>query len=259
MLEGISGTGINGLAPSLNELHITGGRPIQPRLSFDIYQAGQRTHGVLMTGGSFVDIPLADPVISTLITDDNYTYPESTFPVDEWYPVHMASINRALTIDGPKERLVIVPGQFLQTDLVARAGLSQTLGTQRLYESLDLEIYKSPFESDDFIAPRIWQVEALRSGNNLEFVIEVNDNSEVLERVLILYRTVNSNTWTALDLDYDAQTTFAKTSIADPDQGIYYFAQAVDPSGNVALALDKGKPFSEIEDRQNVYLPFLLK
>jgi hypothetical protein len=41
---------------------------------------------------------------------------------------------------------------------------------------------------------------------------------------------------------------------------IYYFVQAVDSSGNVALALDHGKPFEQIT-RQNiqVYLPIVIK
>ncbi len=41
---------------------------------------------------------------------------------------------------------------------------------------------------------------------------------------------------------------------------IEYFAQAVDPSGNVALALDHGNPFDEVKaavEMPTIYLPLV--
>jgi len=38
---------------------------------------------------------------------------------------------------------------------------------------------------------------------------------------------------------------------------IEYIAQAVDPSGNVSLALSHGLPFTEVKPAPRVYLPLI--
>ncbi len=77
------------------------------------------------------------------------------FP-SEWapsWPVYQT------TCDGQsRDQLVVVPAQFRAT-----SSAKPTVGTQRLYSDLQFEIYHAPLTATDFIAPSVWQVEAISS------------------------------------------------------------------------------------------------
>ncbi|MFQ5436535.1 MAG: hypothetical protein ACE5FD_16855 [Anaerolineae bacterium] len=77
---------------------------------------------------------------------------------------------------------------------------------------------------------------------------------------MILYRETASQTWQKVELTYDGLTGWATGTVATPSADIAYLAQAVDPTGNVALALDHGNPFSQVEVLDfTVYLPVVLR
>jgi hypothetical protein len=62
-----------------------------------------------------------------------------------------------------------------------------------------------------------------------------------------------------VELDYNSGTGWASGSVPLPGDAIEYFAQAVDPTGNVALALDHGNPFQGVTAVSEVYLPLTLR
>jgi hypothetical protein len=143
----------------------------------------------------------------------------------------------------------VTPGQL--QELGGRA-------TERLYSQLQLEIYHAPTTTTDFIAPNIWQVRAMQADDGLDFDVLVTDDSFAVARVVILYRNPSSNVWQAVDLIYDPVTQHATASVPGLTGPIEYFAQAVDSSGNVALALDHGQPFTKIVPKPiQVYLPLV--
>ncbi|MEZ4594481.1 MAG: hypothetical protein R3D55_25550, partial [Chloroflexota bacterium] len=242
-------------------VHVQGGRPVQPRTSASVSQAGRVAHGVLMTGGTFNEIPNFNPVISQLITEEVAfaAQPEPLFLLDYWYPVALGSINRYLSIDGASvDRLVIVPGQFEATGTGAGG---QTIGTQRNYTDLQFEVYHTPFDNEDFIAPSIWNVEANRTASQTVFRVDVSDNSTVLHRVVVLYRELPSNTWQLAEMTYNAETgTAVGTVFIDMDTEIEFFAQAVDGSGNVSVALSHGSAyFASRAEPAEIFIPVILK
>jgi hypothetical protein len=89
----------------------------------------------------------------------------------------------------------------------------------------------------------------------------VDDDSGEILRTVVLYRRMGDNFWTLAELTYDPDTGWAEGTVPAVDGPIEYFAQAVDPTGNVALALDHGNPFRELTDGQplRIYLPVALR
>jgi hypothetical protein len=107
-----------------------------------------------------------------------------------------------------------------------------------------------------------WDVRAISTTRYLQFRLRVDDDRGDVWRTLVLYRTLTSTTWLSAELAYDPDTGWAEGRVP-PATGLFeYFAQAVDPSGNVTLALDHGNPFrrwtSQVIPNQ-VYLPLLAR
>jgi hypothetical protein len=62
------------------------------------------------------------------------------------------------------------------------------------------------------------------------------------------------------ELDYNAASGWAEGKVEPLEGPIEYIAQAVDRMGNVALALDHGNPFTEVEAGVlSIYLPLIYK
>ncbi|MBK8433197.1 MAG: hypothetical protein IPL28_18735 [Chloroflexi bacterium] len=216
-----------------DDILFTGGRPVQPRQTVLLNDTEEVAHGVIMVGGSFTDLPHFDPVITEIITEQLYLTVENNFPITQWYPVSTQSVNRFLAVDAEfNQRLVVVPGQFL-----ADADTSPTLGTQRLYDTLELEVYSAPHANSDFVPPTLGEVtaELVGTGNSqIRYVVEATDTSGI-QRVIVLYRTEGGNEWLKLELPYNSGTSQATLTVEAPySQIVEYFIQVVDGAGNVA-------------------------
>ena len=163
----------------------------------------------------------------------------------------VGSLNRFLSIDGAQhEQLVVVPGQY-------RAGTATTptVGTERLYRDLQFDVYYAPFDATDFAAPAVWQAStSMTTDNRVAFDAFVTDDSGSVARVVVLYRLLTSQQWSKVELSYDPLTQHATGFVAGLGGRFEYFVQAVDPTGNVALALDHSLPFQG-QAVYKVYLP----
>ena len=236
-------------------MHAVAGRPVLPLTSLNVHVPGAVAHGVLMVGGTFDDVSDFDPLVSRVVTDQlsEAGDAELPFPAQEWYPAQMGVVNRFLSIDGEsQERLVVVPGQFRAT-----TPTTPTIGVQRLYSALSFEVYHAPFTATDHVAPTIWDVRALQSDTGMIFRVRVEDDSWSVARVVVLYREGSSNTWSKIELSYNAGTGWAEGAVSGLGSEIEYFSQAVDPTGNVALAMDHGRAYSAVSREQRVYLPLV--
>jgi hypothetical protein len=60
-------------------------------------------------------------------------------------------------------------------------------------------------------------------------------------------------------LSHNAASGWAEGKVPPLEGPIEYFAQAVDRTGNVALALDHGNPFTEVEAGGAIYLPLIYR
>ena len=112
------------------------------------------------------------------------------------------------------------------------------------------------------LLPRIAQLFEL-SGQKLQvtFQVQVTDDSTELHRVVMLYRELPSTTWKLAELSYDPVTQVAMGVVSVPlDTEIEYFAQAVDGSGNVSVAMSYGLPyFAAKSSPALIYLPVAIK
>jgi hypothetical protein len=220
----------------------TGGRPILPLHTTEIASPDNGlVHGVLILGGTFSDWPDFNPVVTSVISEENTLIEENSYPSPNWYPSSVASNNHLVTVQGELlQRLVVVPAQFLATNVEEDA---ETVGVLRRYNSLELEVYSTPFEEADFVAPQIFRTSATLTGNILEFEVEVADETSGVERVVILYRGQGQRSWSRAELGAADIDDVARGSVIAPFGGVEYFVQAVDASGNVALATESGAPF----------------
>ena len=237
-----------------NDVHVAGGRPIQPRLSVDISVADQIAHGVLMLGGTFTDLPNFNPAISRVVTEELYLTDEPLYPTDEWYPVAVATINRFLNAQKGQssERLVVIPGQFRATSFI-----SPTLGIERQYTHLEFEVYHAPFDESDFVAPAIYDVQTYTSTGQVQFEVLVNDDVGPVMRVVVLYRKATSNIWQSAELIFDPDEEKATGIVSGLSGMVDFIVQAVDAAGNVALALEHGKPYTVTAGPLQLFLPLV--
>ena len=193
-----------------------------------------------MTGGSFVDTPNFDPVITNIITEEVYLTSEGSFPIMSLYPVKLGSINRFVEVGGNiRQRLVVVPEQFKATTDAAN-----TVGILRQYSSLDFEVFTSPTTETDFVVPNITAVSATDAYNSVNFQVAVSDESGTIQRVVVLYRYTTESSWSLINLTHNNTTGTATGNIEAKDGTLEYFVQAVDQAGNVALVLDHNDPYS---------------
>ena len=234
-------------------LLVSGGRLAEPRTVTNVHQLNTIAHGAMLIGGTFTDVTNFNPTVSRLITDD-VNIDEPLYPFAEWYPAQIGVVNRFLSIlDGQShEQLVVVPAQFYATTTT-----SPTIGTQRLYSNLKYLIYHAPFTDTDFNPPTIWQVRGTQAGAALRISAVVNDDSGQAPTVVLLYRALDSRTWLSATLPYSATTQPASLTINGVRKPVEFFIQAVDGSGNVALALDHGNPYQVTVFK--VYLPLVRK
>jgi hypothetical protein len=223
-----------------DDVHVAGGRPIEPRATLNITQTGLYAQGVVWTGGAFTETASFDPIVAQMITDEVYINVEPTYPITRgFYPERIAAVNYFLGIEGVSyERLVVVPGQFRASGVT-----TPTVGTQRLYTNLSFDVYYAPFDAEDFTAPSVWDVRGTMSGSTLNLSLLATDEDGTVQRVAVLYRPLTSNTWSRAELNYSPSTNAATGSVANLTGATEFIVQAVDNTGNVAYVLDHGQPF----------------
>jgi hypothetical protein len=237
-----------------NEVHAIGGRPVEPKTSINLARTDGNVQGVLFTGGRFEDTFNFNPLIARVVTDTQSATLESTYPITrEWYPTRLATINQFLGIDAvSRERLVVVPGQF-----IAKNSAAPTLGTQRLYRDLSFDVYYAPFETTDFTPPTVAGVTARPGGSQTNFEVQVSDESGGVQRVVVVYRRLPDRAWSKVELAYNQSLGLATGSVNGLGTRFEYFVQAVDGTGNVVLVLNNGVPFLQTDGRSEVYLPLV--
>ncbi len=231
---------VPGFAPQ-----VTANRPVQPRYEVDVtaqdvggallYAKGVLVTG-LETGQTLLNV---DPVVTRPVLDDS-TRESEIAAGDIAYPSVPASITTysdqlGLVGDNAlkqRQKLIIIPGQFLDNATVDPAGD----GTQVLYDRVDTRVTYS--DSTDWERPSIASAVATLDGGGASFSVGASDAAGV-QRVLVLYRTDVAD-WTALDLALAGQTWQASTPVPGATV-LDYLVQVVDVNGNVATASGKGR------------------
>ena len=100
-------------------------------------------------------------------------------------------------------------------------------------------------------------MDAFSTPVSVVFRVRVSDDGGLIQRVVMLYRRTDTNTWSKVDLAYDPNSGWAAGVVPMSPAPIEYFAQAVDPTGNVAMVLDHGDAFTEVRSGTASFLPII--
>jgi hypothetical protein len=219
-----------------DEIQVSPGRPLQPRLSVDLQSAlpaGQVAHGALFTGGTYTDLEGFNPVVSRVVSDSAQIEP--SFAFDRWYPLPMQVVNRLQFASAlVSEKLVVIPAQYLAATAIT--------GTERLYDSLNYEVLYTPLGATaDFTPPAIQSVSVITTTQAAHFDVLVSDDSPV-DRVVVACDD-GQGAWSTFDLAPSGNGHWVGES---SERLAQCFVQAVDQSGNVRLSDNKGIYFTAV-------------
>ncbi len=229
-------TGPNGL----EDPQVTHYQPIEPRTTLSVVTTGQTAHGALVTSLSSHDMANVNPVLDTPTADLSASSPEVRTDASAW-PGHLATITTSVAPYGRAQSLVLVPGRFL-------GSTSDGTGQQRFFDSVGASVLYSPDAATDFAPPTIDSTSGIASGNTIAFSVQASDAEGPVKRVLVGYHDFDG-TWRFTDLvQQGTTTTWTGTAIAShafgSSDGVEYFSQVVDATGNVGTASDKATGFT---------------
>ncbi len=221
-----------------NEIQATAYQPVQPRTSRDVTQPGRIARGALITDLTSTDVDMPNPVIMTPTDDVTGSNPEAR--VDgAFFPSALQSVGRRLDVNGPRDQLVIVPGQFRDLD-----SSSNGAGIQRLFTETTALVYYAPAGNTDVTPPTITSTSAAIIGGAAAFSVQATDDAAVA-RVNVIYTTdVDGGDWSSLDLPLVGGVYAGGQDVTDGATQVDYFVQVVDSGGNVSVSSDKGANFA---------------
>jgi hypothetical protein len=217
---------------------VTQYRPIEPRMTIPVGSAGQTAHGAVITALTTHDVAL-NPVVSTPTIDLTSSTPEAPVGGGAW-PARSTTITTYQAPFGTAQDLVLVPGQFTGTP--GSAG-----GTQRLFDSVGLEVYYAGGAASDVDPATITSTQGVPTGSSIAFTVSTADPGGAVARVLVGFHDFDGS-WTFLDLAHGSGTTWTGTGTAShafaAGQEVEYFVQVVDSAGNVSVASNKALLFA---------------
>lgn len=226
------------------EHQATAWRPIQPRVVIDLTgdpsDSPDPVHGVLITGGSYTDIPNFDPVISRPKQEWERHTTEPSVCLDAFWPSSIASINTLPVFEHIQQSLVLVPGQFRCTSVVTNpaTGVDEVLGTQRNIEKLDYELTRPSLAANasDFTPPFIKEVDLRITDSGVRLDVDAVDDGPI-EKIVLLVFDNGEITPVTMKPEGRAGPYALEALVSD---GAQMLLQVVDSAGNVAHWSAKG-------------------
>jgi hypothetical protein len=212
-------------------------RPVQPLTDLDVTQPSLIAHGALITGLTSTDQAGFNPVFSTPTVDLAAREPETTFR-DAVHPARIQSI-ATFAVPNPadpsvplrRQHLLLVTGQF-----ASNATGSADVGRERLFTKIDANVQYAPASATDFAPPSFGRILGAQIGDQAAFTVEASDENGV-KRVVVAYH--DGAAWKFVDLRPEGNVWSGGGPVSTP--GAEFFVQAVDSSGNVGVAVFKGR------------------
>ncbi|MEX1195549.1 MAG: hypothetical protein WED85_10870, partial [Dehalococcoidia bacterium] len=213
---------------------VTHNRPIQPRVEIDVTQPDTTAHGAIITDLTSTEIDDFDVAFARPVIDKSENEP-ITEPGEVIFPTALQNISTYTALDGERQRLVLLPGQYID--------IEEGDGDQRLFTEMDATVLYS--NDDDYTEPELHSSDSLIAGSTASFSVVTDDDSPTtVIRVLVLYRsTATPSDWQSVDLVREGLTDRWTGGGAFAGTDIEYIVQAVDHAGNVATSTNKGTLF----------------
>jgi hypothetical protein len=221
------------------DAQVTHYRPIQPRASVALdAPEGMVVQGAVIESLKSTDTPGVDPVLARPTVDHSSNEPEIGTN-DVVFPASLGTVSSFGVATAQKDRLVLLPGQFIGT------GGASGNGVQRLFTEIGARVHYAPANSADQTPPAFRSTQAMTDGTTTTtFRAAVDDNTGVI-RVLALFRDI-TNIWHQVELAAGRDGEWVGITTAAADEDIEYFLQAVDATGNVAQTTNKGRYFNAV-------------
>ncbi len=210
----------------------THSRPLQPRTQVDVTAPdGKPVHGVLIEGLEMDVVENVDPVYARPTIDLAVSEPEQPARLGV-FPASLARVDRLSTVDGRRDVLTIVPGQF-------EATRTDGSGTQRLFKRVDAQVHRSG--SADWDPPTMGDVDGEVNGGQAVFSVRTPDDD--VTRGVVLYRDENApNIWKRTELvSVGGGVWRGSGPVASGATRVEAFVvQLLDSAGNVGTTSNKG-------------------
>jgi alpha-tubulin suppressor-like RCC1 family protein len=215
-------------------------RAIQPRFAVPLVQTADGVvHGVLLGDGSFSEEEPFDPVIGMTTTTWEGALPENQVSSEGFWPASPATL-MSIESTGLVQRLLVVPGQFRSTS----SAVATVTGVQRTWESLDVDVLRSP-RAEHWAPPAITGVALyLSSPTTVAVSVETTD-TEGIAKVRVSRMTTTGLDSTDLDLAPGSQAAgryVVQVGVPEgtPASELQFVVQVADTAGNVAVSTGKG-------------------
>ena len=216
----------------------TSGRPIEPVMGVNLPPGpnGAVAHGIVLTDATTVDEPNFDGVFTKPAIDAS----TAEVPVDAIFPTSISNLTTFDTPDGPQQRAVFMPGQYIPDPTPGGTPdpSPDGIGTHRSFTSFQWQALYST--SEDFTPPTIRMATAELNAGTSEIVVDVIDDlPDNVVAVSILYHELGNPEWTSINLAHTGPTTW--TGSVSAASVIEFFAYAIDGGANVGQTTDKGE------------------
>ncbi|MGC9961907.1 MAG: Ig-like domain repeat protein, partial [Acidimicrobiales bacterium] len=232
---------VNGSTSGSDGTQATEYRPIEPLVSLPVTEAGLVPHGAIVTGLSSTDTPftpaISMPAVgssdSTPPTIDDAAFPGTLQRVAGYSTFTSTGTGQGATLD-------LVAGQFFPNPS------SPGSGTERLFNTMSAEVYYDQPGSryaSDYTPATIDFTQAVTTGSDVNFAVQVTAGGAPVTRVLVLYTdAAHPGAWTAVDLSSSDGQNWSGAS-PSASSGVQYLVEAVDAAGNVAVSNNEGTAF----------------
>ena len=219
-------------------------RPVQPRVVVNLGSGGvDPVRAIVVTGGSYTDLPDFNPAISRVTNDCEQNVEEFQVSSDGWWPSDPATVTTitGTTNDGTEQRLVVLPGQFQATTAVG----DPLSGTERLWGSLTVRLIRGPVPTADTdnIAPTVHSVTLTNDDDAWTVHVDAQDAGRIDDITVTQIGAGDAQSFddpispAAASGSFDAPFTLADLSTSD----VSVMVSVTDVAGNVTTATAKGR------------------
>ncbi len=220
------------------DAEVVAARPIQPRvvISLGTVRPGdEAVSGAIVTDGEYVDVLDFDPAISHFVNEWETHVQEPQVCSDGWWPANPVTVSTIDTPDGLVQRLIVIPGQFMRTSTEGE----RITGTERIWSSLKVKLFRKEVSSADTIAPTVRSVTLSNAGTDWTAVVDAEDRSGIMriDVTQIGQEEANFHTF-PVSGSGPYSVTFPLPGVAE--ENVSVMVTVHDGAGNVTTATAKG-------------------
>jgi hypothetical protein len=201
-------------------------KPILPKFIRDVSRSAKTLSGVVFKECQYI-ITDKVPPIQRLRTTTGYYSPAQLFRAPNWYP---SIFFQSYTLQ-ENATILVIAGQY-----------NPNLGQQRIFDSMNFDVYYHQDDSDDFSPPEVSLISgSLSVDKNLAIVNITASDASGIKTVVVAY-TSGKDSWNHEVLELDNNKQWLGTFAAN--ENTEFFIQAVDGNGNVAYEHNEDKYFN---------------